>query len=82
MSIDTTVRVLRKEYESYFETMERTLRRMEPIYKEAQQAVWALSNYEQVTERVLDLVSDATDEILLIPLDDALLDEETLTYLG
>jgi sugar-specific transcriptional regulator TrmB len=82
VSIDTTVRVLRKEYESYFETMERTLRRMEPIYKEAQQAVWALSNYEQVTERVLDLVSDATDEILLIPLDDALLDEETLTYLG
>lgn len=79
--IDTAVRVLRKEYESYFETMEQTLRRMEPIYKEAQQAVWALNDYEQVTERVLDLITDATDEIVLIVLDEILLDDEVIAYL-
>ncbi|NEU58225.1 TrmB family transcriptional regulator [Halorussus sp. MSC15.2] len=81
VSIDTAVRVLRKEYDSHFETMERSLRRMEPIYKEVQQAVWALSDHEQVTERVVDLVSEASDEIVLVVLDDALLDDELLAYL-
>ena len=76
VSIDTAVRVLNKEFESYFEAMKRTLRRMEPIYKEPQQSVWALTNYEQVTERVIDLLGDATDEIVLIVLDDSLLGEE------
>lgn len=81
VSIDTAVRVLNKEFESYFDTMERTLRRMEPLYKEPQQSVWALTNYEQITERVIDLVSDATDEIVLIALDEVVLDEETLASL-
>jgi hypothetical protein len=54
---------------------------MEPLYKEPQQSVWALTNYEQVTERVIELVNDATDEIVLIVLDEALLDEEVITSL-
>jgi sugar-specific transcriptional regulator TrmB len=77
VSIDTAVRVLNKEFESHFETMEQTLRRMEPLYKEPQQSVWALTNYEQVTERVIELVNDATDEIVLIVLDEALLDRRS-----
>ncbi|MFC6823984.1 TrmB family transcriptional regulator [Halopelagius fulvigenes] len=81
VSIDTAVRVLRKEYESNFETVERTLRRMEPIYKEAQQAVWALSTHEQVTERVIDLVDNAEREIVLIVLGESLLGDELLAYL-
>ena len=82
VSIDTAVRVLRKQYESYFETAERTLRQLEPVFKESQQAVWALSTHEQVTERVLDLLGDATDELLLVVLSERLLDEEVLTFLG
>jgi hypothetical protein len=81
VSIDTAVRVLNKEFESHFETVEQTLRRMEPLYKEPQQSVWALTNYEQVTERVIELVNDATDGIVLIVLDEALLDEEVITSL-
>ena len=82
VSIDTAVRVLRKEYDTYFETVEDALRRMEPIYKEAQQAVWALNTHEQVTERILDIIDDATDEIVLIVLDEVLLDDEVFAYLA
>ena len=78
VSLDAAVRTLRKEYESHVETVEQTLRRMEPVYKETQQAVWAISDHEQVTERVVDLVADATDELVMIVLDDALLSEEVL----
>ncbi|WP_435182023.1 TrmB family transcriptional regulator [Halorussus sp. AFM4] len=79
VSIDTAVRILRKEYESHVDTVERTLRRMEPVYKESQQAVWAISDHEQVTERVLDLVTDAADELVLIALDEELVSERVLT---
>ncbi|WP_137285987.1 TrmB family transcriptional regulator [Halorussus salinisoli] len=82
VSVNTAVRILRKKYESHFETVEETLRQMEPVYKENQQAVWAINDYEQVTERVLDLVADATDEILLITFDDILLDGELVDALA
>ncbi|UPV76337.1 TrmB family transcriptional regulator (plasmid) [Halorussus limi] len=81
VSINTAVRVLRKQYESYFETVEESLRQMEPVFKENQQAVWAINDHEQVTERILDLVADATDEILLIVFAETLLDEELLDAL-
>lgn len=82
VSIDTAVRVLRKKYESYFDTMGRSLRELEPAYKETNQAVWALADHEQVTERVIDLVSDATDEIVLIVSDEGVLDEDVLGHLS
>lgn len=81
VSINTAIRSLRKKYESHFETVEKTLREMEPVYKENQQAVWAINDHEQVTERVLDLVADATDEILLVTFDTILLGEELLDAL-
>jgi sugar-specific transcriptional regulator TrmB len=81
VSINTAVRVLNKEFEQYFETMEQTLHRMEPLYKEPQQSVWALSDHEQVTERAIDLVNEASDEIVMIVLDGSLLDEELLASL-
>ena len=82
VTIDTAIRVLRKQYESYFDAVERSLGQLEPIYKDNQQAVWAISNHEQVTERVLDLLTDATDEILLIVLSERLLDQEVLDELA
>jgi len=37
VSTDTAIQILRKEYESYFDTAERTLEQLEPAYKDAQQ---------------------------------------------
>ena len=81
VSIDTAIRILRREYESYFDTAERTLHELEPTYKEAQQGVWAINTHEQVTGRVADLVTDASDEIVFLVLDEDLLDETTLEAL-
>lgn len=78
VSIDTAVKILREEYESYFETIETSLQQLEPNYKDAQQAVWALNTHDQVTGRVTDLVAEASDEVLLIVLDEDLLDDDVL----
>ncbi|WP_276255503.1 TrmB family transcriptional regulator [Halomontanus rarus] len=81
VSIETAVQLLREEYESYFDTVEQTLQQIEPAYKKATQGVWALNTHEQVSGRVMDIVADATDEIVLLVLDD-LLNEETLEALA
>jgi sugar-specific transcriptional regulator TrmB len=81
VSIDTAIQILRREYESYFDTAERTLHQLEPTYKEAQQGVWAINTHEQVTGRAVDLIGDASDEIVLLVLDDDLLDESLLEAL-
>lgn len=82
VSIDTAIRILRKQYESYFDTVEERLRQIEPRYKEASNAVWAITNHEQVTERVLDIISEAEEEVVLIVLDEDVVDEEVIDYLG
>jgi len=82
VSIDSAVRMLRQEYKSYFETVEQSLRQLKPAYKEAQQAVWAISNHEQVTGRVIDLIDDADEEIVFILLDEGLLDEDVIASLA
>ena len=79
--IDTAVRMLREEYDSYFTTLEESLHRAEPAYKETRQGVWALQSSEQVTERVLDVLDDADDEILLLVIAPEVLDEETVAHL-
>lgn len=81
VSIETAIQILRKEYESYFDTAERSLNQLEPTYKEAQQGVWAINTNEQVTGRIVDLIAAANDEVVLIVLDDALLDENSLSAL-
>jgi len=81
VSIDTAVTMLREEYESYFQTVETSLQQLEPSYKEAEQAVWALNTHDQVTGRVTDLVGEASDEVLLIVLDEDLLDDDVLESL-
>ncbi len=74
VSVDTALEILRTEYESYFDTVEETLEQLEPTYKKAEQAVWAINTHEQVTGRVVDLVDDASDEVVLIVLEEDLLD--------
>lgn len=78
VSVDTAIQILRKEYESYFDTAEKRLNQLEPTYKKAQQGVWAINTHDQVTGRVVNLVADASDEIVFIVLDDTLLGETTL----
>lgn len=81
VALDTALKQLRQEYESYFETVERELRKLEPVYKERQQAVWAISKHESVAERVLQLIDEATDEVVMTVLDEVLLDEAVLDAL-
>lgn len=81
VSIDTALEQLREEYDSYFETAEDALRDLEPTYKKAQQGVWAINTHDQVTSRVVDLLDDADDEVVLVVLDEDLLDESVLEAL-
>lgn len=82
VTTDTAIKLLRKEYESYFDTVEETLQQIEPAYKEAEQGVWALNTHDQVTGRVVELVSEADDEVVLLVLDDNLLDRDVLDALA
>ena len=79
--IDTAVRLLRDEYDSYFTTLEESLHRTEPAYKETQQGVWALQSHDQVSERVRILANDAEDELLLLVIDSETLTEEVMAHL-
>jgi len=81
VSIDTALELLRTEYESYFDTVERSLNQLEPVYKKAEQGVWAINTHDQITGRVVDLVDDATEEVALLVLDEGLLDEDVLDSL-
>ena len=82
VSIDTALEQLREEYDSYFETAEDALRDLEPTYKKAQQGVWAINTHDQVTSRVVEILGDADDEVVLIVLDEELLDDAVLEALA
>jgi len=79
--VDTALRTLRTQYESYLETAEQSLRRLEPAYRRTIQGVWAIDSHDQVTGRIVDLITDASDEIMLIVLDEEFLDAETFEAL-
>ena len=79
--IDTAVRILETEYQSYVDTMEDTLRNLEPTYKETDRGVWALEGHERVTERTLALINEAEEEIVLLAFNPDVLEEETLARL-
>ncbi len=82
VSVDAAVRILEKRYETYLDTVEQQLRTVEPVYKETTQAVWAISNHEQVTERVLDLVRGAVEELVLVVVDEKVLEDDLLDQLA
>lgn len=81
VSVDTALRMLRAEYDSYLETIEQSLHELEPTYMKAIQGVWAINNHDQVTGRIVDLIGRATEEIVMIILDDDLLDNATIEAL-
>jgi len=81
VSVDTAVRMLREEYDSYLETVDVSLRKLEPTYRKTVQGVWAINSHEQVTGRIVDLISEASEEVVLIVLDESLLDTETFEAL-
>ena len=81
VTVDTAMDLLRSEYDSYFDTVEQSLRQLEPSYKKSEQAVWALNTHEQVTGRAVDILDDAEEEVVLILLDENLLDNATIDAL-
>lgn len=81
VTVDTALQILRSEYESYLDSAEDTLRGLEPTYKKAEQGVWAINTHEHVTGRVVDLLGDASDEVVLVVLEEELLDGAVLEAL-
>ncbi|WP_129115895.1 TrmB family transcriptional regulator [Halegenticoccus tardaugens] len=81
VEIDTALHLLRKRYDTYFDTLEESLRDIEPAYKETDRAVWAIEHHENVTERTLALIEEAEEELVLLIFNDAILDDEMLSSL-
>jgi len=77
-SVETAVSILSTQYETYVETVDQALRQLQPARTEAERAVWAINTHDGVTGRVVDLIRESTDEIVLIVLDDRLLDAQLL----
>ncbi len=82
VSIDTALRTFRSRYDSYLETLDNSLRKLEPEFRQTLQGVWAINSHEQVTGRIVDLISEASEEIVLIVLDENLLDRKIFEALG
>ncbi|WP_129115084.1 TrmB family transcriptional regulator [Halegenticoccus tardaugens] len=81
VEIDTALRILRKRYDAYFESVETSLRDIEPTYKEVDRGVWAIEGYENVTARTLAMIEGAEDEVVLLLLHENVLDEEVAARL-
>lgn len=81
VSVDTAVSILDSQYETYVETVEQSLRQLRPTQAGTDRAVWAISTHDGVTGRVVDLIRESTDEIVLIVLNEQLLDERVVAEL-
>jgi sugar-specific transcriptional regulator TrmB len=81
VSVDTALRTFRAQYNSHIESLDKSLRTLEPAFKQSVEGVWAINSHEQVTGRIVDLISEASTEIVLIVLDEDLLDTDILTVL-
>ena len=79
--IDTAIRLLEDEYESYIDTVEDSLRAVEPTYKGTDRGVWALEGRARVNERTREMVERAEEEIVLFLFEDGLLDERIVARL-
>lgn len=79
--IDTAIRILEREYESYIDTVEDSLRDVEPTYKEVERGVWALEGHDRVNERTREMVDRADEEIVLFLFEESLLDEQLFARL-
>jgi sugar-specific transcriptional regulator TrmB len=81
VSVDMALSTFRAQYDSYLETLDSSLRTLELDFKQTVQGVWAINSHEQVTGRIVDLISEASDEIVLIVLDENVLDTDTVEAL-
>jgi len=81
VSVETAIKILDAQYNTYFETVKESLRRLQPAYEESERAVWAISAHEGVTGRVTDLIRKSTEEIVLVVLDERLIDDQLLAEL-
>jgi sugar-specific transcriptional regulator TrmB len=81
VSVDTALRTFRAQYDSYLETLDSSLRTLEPDFQQTVQGVWAINSHEQVTGRIVDLISEASNEIVLIVLDENVFDTDTVEAL-
>jgi sugar-specific transcriptional regulator TrmB len=81
VEVDSVLQILRDQYDAYFDTVEESLKEVEPEYKQIDRAIWAIETHENVTDRTLKLVEEATDELVVAVCSEQVVDEELIERL-
>lgn len=67
VSAETTGRYFQRQYERRVERLTASLDALEPVSRSVEQrGVWTVTSRDAVTDRVIDFVDDATDEIVFM----------------
>lgn len=75
VSAETTGRRFRREYTDRAEALTKALGEIEPVSPSAEQrGVWTVTGREMVSDRVVEFVDDASEEVVLVTLDELLTD--------
>lgn len=76
VSAETTGRRFRREYTRRADALTEALSEMEPVTPNAEQrGVWTVTGREMVSDRVVEFVDDASDDVVLVTLDALLTDD-------
>jgi sugar-specific transcriptional regulator TrmB len=81
VDIETVIRTLRGEYDAYFETIEESLRALEPTTPDSEQDVWSIEGHDSVSDRVHSLIREADSEVVLVVHAERLVDDDLLDLL-
>jgi len=82
LSVETTGRKFEREMEHRLSILTAALDELEPAHRRAeQQGVWTVDGREAITDRVIEFVGGAEDEIIYMTVED-LLTEDVLDALG
>ena len=82
--IDEALQTLQDIHESQMDTLRETLEGMEPVEVDDDtpvQEVWALSDSQAIANRTQGLVEDATDEVVIVIGEDAVLTDQLVRQL-
>ena len=82
VSVEAAFRILREEHRNRIDAAERLLGELETAESMEDKGVWAIAQHEHVTERMVSLVQDATEEIHVIVAADRVVEERILQELA
>lgn len=80
--IEMATRRIREDYDSRINAAENALQQVEEPDSMEDEGIWAITQTEHVTERILTFVDDAEETIHLLVADEAVVDRRILDHLG